>query len=288
MEFFDKLTNLYSNIQFPKQYEEITKIDKAISWYYADKSNQFISAKKTVNNYIIELDMKNAFTTICNCLFADTDHFVVEMNKITDKKTRNIYIAINLKDTEYLRLLNIICKICIMGTIFECGESDLLELKKDGAVFLCNEEVAQKVFNLVNNSTPNGELTNFLINKSFKFHADDHLKYIRSNRTSYFLTSNNIIVKGLYKHTPLEISKIQYLLYTDQNIDINKYLKIYSKLYFEILQQNGLFELIKLYYSCDGLNYLSFDGKYTKQLRDVDPKNYLRTFIYPIILASKM
>ena len=288
MKFFNDLISLYSVIQFPPRYEEITKVDKAISWYYADKTNQFISAKKSNNIFILELDMKNAFTTICNCLFQPNEIFVVEMNKIQDKKARNIFIAINLRDTEYLRLLNIICKTCIIGTIFECGDCELLELKKDGAIISCDEEFAQKIFNLANNSQANGKFSKYLLENSFKFHIDDHLKYIRSNRTSYFLTNTSVIIKGIYKHVPTEIRELQKLLLLDQDIDINKYIKIYSKSYFDILIENHLNELIKQYYLCEGQNYLSYDGKYVKKIDNIDPKNYLRTFIYPIILANKI
>jgi hypothetical protein len=87
---------------------EISKVDKAISWYYGDASNQYITLTKSENNNIIEIDIRQAFTTICRCLFEPDSDFIIEMNKIQDKKSRNIFIATNLVNSEYLRVLNII------------------------------------------------------------------------------------------------------------------------------------------------------------------------------------
>jgi len=116
-ELFQDLLKLYSKLSVPEQYLEISKVDKAISWYLGDSSNQYVTLSKSINNNIIELDIRQAFTTICKCLFEPESDFIVELNKIQDKKSRNIFIATSLVNSEYLRLLNIICKVIIMGIL---------------------------------------------------------------------------------------------------------------------------------------------------------------------------
>ncbi len=289
MSFFNNLVKLYSEIKFPKEYEEISKIDKAISWYFADSSKQFISCISDESNFIIEFDTRNAYATIINNMFDPNDKFVKEMNSIVEKKARNIFIAINLKNTEELRQINMICKIITMGLLFESGENLLLELKKDGAVVLCNTEIGQKLWNLTEtNQEPCGKFSEFILEKGFKFHLDYHERYIRSNRTSYFWKNKELIIKGTYKYLPKKLYDIIIDVLSGNPIDYKKIQKIYSENYFNIIILNNLREILKDYYSCENEKYLGTDGKYISDHKNIDPKNYLKTFLYPIILSTKI
>lgn len=290
--FFEDLLNKYSKISFPEQYREIAKADKAISWYLSDSSGQFITVSKQQNINIVEVDIRQAFTTICRCLFEPTNNFIIEMNKIEDKKSRNIFIATSLVNTEYLRLLNIISKVIVFGVLFEIGDITVLELKKDGATISCNDEKLSRLLN-VNDKTllsKNQEFLSYVLSNNFEFHINEHEKYVRSNRTSYFLTGNDITIKGIYKHSPSYIKHIQKDILQNSFENFDEILKIYSKQYFNILSINNLNELLNEYYICDNKRYLAEDGKYIIKEKDgnINPRNYIKTFIYPIILANRL
>jgi hypothetical protein len=289
MNFFQDLLKLYSSIKFPNQYLEISKVDKAISWYYGDTANQYITLTKTENNNIIEIDIRQAFTTICKCLFEPSSDFIIEMNKIQDKKARNIFIATSLVNSEHLRVLNIICKVIIMGILFETSNDIiLLELKKDGATISCDDETLTKLMNIHEHQF--GNFSKSIIDNNFKFHFTQYDKYIRSNRTSYFWDGNVLNIKGTYKHIPPKLNEIQKKILEDEFDDFQNILKIYSKLYFNILTTNNLMKLLKEYYLCDNERYLADDGKYVTKLNNsnINPRNYLKTFIYPIMLSTKI
>lgn len=290
MNFFEGLLERYSKIKFQDQYVEVVKADKAISWYLADSTDQFITVSKQQNINVVELDIRQAFTTICKCLFKPTDNFIIEMNKISDKKSRNIFIATTLVNTEYLRLLNIISKVITCGALFEIGNITLLELKKDGAIVSCDDDTLSKILNINNLSTSNYQFIEYILNNKFEFHMTEHEKYIRSNRTSYFLTNNELIVKGIYKHSPPYIKNLQKMIIQNNFEDFNDILQIYSRMYFDILSINNLYELLNEYYICDNKRYLAEDGKYIIKEKDknIDPRNYIKTFIYPIVLSTKL
>lgn len=287
MKFFEDLLEQYSKIVFPEQYIETVPTDKHISWYLADTSDQYVTVAKTVNINIVDIDIRQAFTSICRRLFNSTDDFIVQMNKIEDKKSRNIFIATSLVGTKYLHLLNIISKIIVCGVIFEIGDIVLLELKKDGVTVSCDDNTLNKFLNL-NDESSHGDFISFILANDFKFHITQHERYIRSNRTSYFFTDNNIVVKGIYKHTPKYIKNLQTDILQNKYIDFNEVLKIYSKQYFDILSINNLTELLNEYYICENKRYLTSDGKYTIKLSDINPRNYVKTFIYPIVLSMKL
>jgi hypothetical protein len=288
MNFFQELLKSYSTIKFPEQYLEISKVDKAISWYYGDASNQYITLTKSENNNIIEIDIRQAFTTICRCLFEPDSDFIIEMNKIQDKKSRNIFIATNLVNSEYLRVLNIICKVIIMGVLFETQDIILLELKKDGATISCDDETLSKLLSI--HEKPLGDFSKSIIDKSFQFHFTQYDKYIRSNKTSYFWDGNVLEIKGTYKHIPPKLNEIQTKILQEEYDDFQDLLKIYSKQYFNIASINNLTKILKEYYLCNNERYLADNGKYVTKLNNenIDPRNYLKTFIYPIILSTKI
>ncbi len=288
MDFFKNLLEKYSKIKFPEQYKEIAKADKSISWYLADSTDQFVTISKSTNNNILEIDIRQAFTTICRNLFEPTNDFIIKMNQIEDKKSRNIFIATSLVNTEYLRLLNIISKVIIFGILFEIGEILLLELKKDGALISCDDETLNKITNIADQ---NSEFIKYVIDHNFEFHVDQYAKYLRSNKTSYLLTTDNdVIVKGIYKHSPSYIKNVQREILLDAYDNFEDLLKIYSTKYYKILSSNNLSELLNGFYICDNKRYLAEDGKYIiKEINNnIDPKNYLKTFIYPLVLSNKL
>lgn len=289
MAFFEELLLKYSKINFPEQYVEVGKADKHVSWYLSDSTNQYITVSKNTNINILDIDIRQAFTSICKCLFEPTNNFIVQMNSIEDKKSRNIFIATSLVNTEYLHMLNVISKIIICGAIFEIGNITLIELKKDGATVSCDDDTLNKILN-INEKTSHDNFLNFVLSHNFEFHMTQHERYIRSNRTSYFLTNNDIIVKGIYKHSPGYIKQLQNDILQNNFENFQEVLKIYSKSYFDILSSNNLNELLNEYYICDNKRYLADDGKYIIRPKDgnVNPRNYIKTFIYPIVLSMKL
>lgn len=289
--FIDDLLNKYSKISFPEEYKEISKIDKSISWYFADSSQQFITLTDSSISKIIELDIKQAFTSICKCLFDGNTQFIKEMNAIEDKKSRNIYIATHL-NSDQLRWLNIISKIIIMGVTFEANKDNnilLLELKKDGVVISCDSEINNTI-NKLTNGEPIGEFTEYIFNNNFKISLDYHMKYIRCNRTSYFWSGQNLTIKGQYKYCPIKIYELQNKILKEEDVDFSNYEKIFSQNYFNILVTNNLNEVLKDYYLCNNNKYLSQEGKYIQILKEdnISSRNYLKTFIYPIMLSTKL
>jgi hypothetical protein len=290
MKFFEDLLKEYSKITFPEQYTELSKVDKHISWYLADNTDQYITVGKSQNINILEIDIKQAFTSICRCLFDPTNDFIIQMNKIKDKKSRNIFIATSLVNTEYLRLLNIISKTIIIGTIFDISNNiTLLELKKDGMLISCDDDIFNKLIN-INEKTSKNNFLNFVLDHNFEFHIEQQEKYIRANRTSYFFINNVLSVRGIYKYAPDYIKQLQKDILQNNFDNFQEVLKIYSKRYLNILLSNNLNELLNEYYICDNKRYLADDGKYIIRPKDgnVDARNYLKTFIYPIVLSMKL
>jgi len=287
MDFFEQLLDLYSSIEFPEDYKELAKVDKAISWYFADSFDQYVSVSQTKNTFIVELDIKNAFYTICNTWFNPENEFLIELNKLTDKKSRNIFIATQLKDTPYLKQLNIICKIIVMGILFEIGKIQLLELKKDGAIITCDKTEFDKLNNL--SELSNLKFINF-INSKFTIKVDTYLNYIRCFKTSYFWNGTELIAKGTYKYIPEKIKQIQKAILKDEIINLKALKKIYSKNYFNIIAHNNLDQIMRSYYLCDNNKYILMNGKYYPRLikHEIDPKLYLKLFVYPFILARRI
>jgi len=286
MIFFDTLLQLYSNINFPNQYTELSKIDRAISWYYGDSTEQYVTLSKTKNNNIIEIDISQAFPTICRCIFKPDDDFIINMNKIQDKKTRNIFISTSLVNTEYLRILNIICKMIIMGVLFEFEDVILMELKKDGAIISCNDETLVKLLNI--HKSQSNKFSKMLIENNFHFHFIEYDKYIRSNRTSYFWSDNELKIKGMFKHVPKKLMEIQKNILEEVSVDYQKLIHIYSERYFKIVTINNLTQILKDYYLCNNNRYLTDTNKYMVKTDMINPRNYIKTFLFPIILSTKI
>jgi hypothetical protein len=306
-EFYSLLLNIYTQIKTPPQYEEISMIDKHITYYLADDGDQFVSSRKTNNNLIVELDIKSAFPTICRNLFGLDSDFVKKMDSIHEKRGRLIYIATTLKEAgDYLAQLNIMCKAIVLGIVFElCHNAVILELKKDGLLFTCDLEDLERLknivpvfdstrmvnidYNILQNTAP---FTKFLIDKEFVFHLTEYESYYRTNKTSIFHKNNeeDIIVKGKYKYMPKQMNNIIKAILEHRLKDLNKLRTTYSSDYFKICQQNGLTELLDSYYICDNDCVLNRVGNYIKytHIVDIDPMVYLRTFIFPPLLSTKL
>ncbi|MDD4081744.1 MAG: hypothetical protein PHD05_00010 [Sphaerochaetaceae bacterium] len=285
--FYNEILNKYKTINFPLDYSEVIKIDKHISWYLADSTNQFITVSKNSNLNILEVDIRQAFTSICNCLFPPNSNFIQQMNKITDKKSRNIFIATQLVNTEYLKKLNIISKLIILGIIFEIDNTvTLLELKKDGVIICCSDETLFKLSNIDKNTI--GPFINFIVSNKFSIHITEFRKYIRNNRTSYLLGEELLLVKGIYKHSPQFLFQLQSKIMNNEVIDYDELLKIYSLNYYKIIINNHLNSLLNQYYLCDNQKVINSNSKYITSITEIDPEIYLKLFIYPLVLASKL
>ena len=78
--FYNDILTLYSSLNFPQRYEELSKIDKYIAYYLADQEDQYVCSRQTASNKIVELDIKSAFPTICRKLFGLESGFVKKMD----------------------------------------------------------------------------------------------------------------------------------------------------------------------------------------------------------------
>jgi hypothetical protein len=300
--FYSNLLNIYSQIKIPPQYLELSIVDKHITYYLADDGDQFVSARCDNNNVIAELDIKSAFPTICRNLFGLESEFVQKMDDIKEKRGRLIYIATTLKEAgDYLAQLNIMCKAIVLGVIFElCENVIILELKKDGILFTCNNEDLEQIKDflpIINSNRSINEnkklsFINFLIGSKFNFHLTEYNTYYRTNKTSIFHQSpdKDIDAKGKYKYMPKIMKQLIKKILQYEKIDLEEIREIYSTPYFKICQKNGLHELLDNYYICDNECVLDPIGNYIKYTfnLNLDPTIYLRTFIFPPLLSTKL
>lgn len=304
--FYSNLLGLYSRLNYPPQYQEIATIDKHITYYLADHGDQFISARQQGGNYVVELDIKSAFPTICRNFFGMNSEFVKKMDSIEEKRGRLIYIATTLKEAgDYLTQLNIMCKVIVLGIVFELCDHEILvlELKKDGLLFTCNKETLDKLQMLLpivgDNRLVNIDydkayqdypFTKYLIDSNFRFHVDLYHTYYRSQKTSAYFQVGELTIKGKYKYMPKKIESLITDILNLKSINTKLLKSIYSTKYFKICQMNGLIELLEDYYICDNDCILDRNGNYIKHtnLSETEPIIYLRTFLYPAILATKM
>jgi len=290
--FYTKLLELYMKIKMPHQYKKIFSINGSISFYQADVNNSFISGSHKHNtNYILEIDITSSFPTICNQLFKDTE-FIKRLNSINEKKSKNIYISTTLSHEE-LQKLNLISKLIICGIVFEFSSDIILfELKKDSLIFCCSYKSYVYFNNIINNNiNPNMEFITFVTNCNFKFHIYEYIHYIRSNKTSIVFTkSKELIVKGKYKLIPNKLKTIMKDIFENNKlstINEKQLILIYHPIYWKITKYNMLLEVLNQYYYCDTTEkiLINEEFKYTKLKNQtiVDPKNYLKLFIYPIL-----
>ena len=281
--FFQEVHDKYISINFPEKYRDILSLD-IIVWYLAESVNGMIDVDSSSGKRIIEMDITSAFPSICKCIFGEGSDFIKKLNTIEDKIKKNIFIATNLKNTDYLKQLNVISKMLIMGSVFTLDpNSELLELKKDGIVFITKK-------NDLTNNSPFGD---FVREHGFIIHYDEYKHYVRTNRTSTIIDNeNNLIRKGIYKYMPPYLFKVVKNILTSGFIDEEELLKIYSEKYWKIISYNNLDELIDEYYICNNGNILSRFGKYENlknTLKDnnlINPRTYLKFFVFPILMST--
>lgn len=301
--FYNNLLGLYSNLKFPPQYQELSTIDKYITYYLADDGDQYISARQHSGNYVVELDIKSAFPTICRNLFGLESKFVKKMDSIEEKKGKLIYIATTLKESgDYLIHINIMCKIIVLGVLFELCDQEILvlELKKDGLLFTCKKESLDKLKNLLpiyesgrfvslgDSAFANYPLTKYLIDCGFVFHLKEFQTYYRCQKTSVYYENDEVTFKGKYKYLPNKIRSTVLDVLRLKDLNINEILEKYSSKYFRICQLNGLLEILEEYYICENDCILDRNGNYVKytNLVETEPRIYLTTFIYPAKLST--
>lgn len=288
--FYYDLLDQYSKLNIPKEHEEISKINKYINYYLADKSNNYISSESVNNKYIISLDIKSAFPTICNALYKHDPEFVNKINSISEKRGKNIFIATSLKG-ERLRQLNYISKMIVLGTIFDnlCDFVTILEIKKDGVTIITDPDSYYKLTNI--NTINYNSFTEYVFDHGFKFHIDFYYKYIRSHKTTWILTEDQQLdIKGIFKHQPSEMINISHNFLKTETIDVKHVNNIYSDKMFKYFYTFSLSENLKKYYICDNNKFLLHNKTYgfpNKRIK-VNPFNYLQIFLYPVILSSKI
>jgi len=287
----NNIISIYSRIKrFPEKYKDILKIDKPMRWLLADDKEQYVSIyTKSKQDKIINIDISSCFPSICKYLFKkDKPEFIKKIYDLTDKKERNILISNTLKNTGYLRILNIISKMLIFGYTFDRRDSEeilLLEFEKDGNLVSANSDYVYQIKNVVDS-----DFLKFIDNNQFKFHTEEYEYYIRCNRTSFFWKDGKLRLKGMYKHIPKGLEDIINNIFSGSQVDLSHIKKIYSQQYLNIIQKNNLNEILQNYYFdsenrvLNGqINYEKYD--YYKTL--INPNAYLQTWIYPVLLFQK-
>ena len=270
--FFSEVFNLYSQIKVKKENRNFYNLN-TIVYYLADIQRSIISA-----NNVYEIDIRSAFPTICRIMFKEEKKFIDRLDELQeDKLARNIFISTTLKETEYLKQLNLIAKMIISSILMDADpEANPLELKKDGIVY-------------VGKRIDGGSLYRYFTDKGFTIRTTPYSKYIRYQRTSHYLSEEKTLtVKGVFKDRPQFLSDLSTKILNKEEVDFDPVVKIYSNLYFEIIQQNMLDEVFMKYYACDGRKYLNNQFRYDKlhtisQIKNLSPKSYLKLFIYPLL-----
>ena len=293
MAFYQELSNLYfSEINPPPAYSELCRIGSSINWYMADSQNNIVNAIGNNTNYIIDVDIKSAFPSLCQVLYPNTE-FINAVNNALNKKSKNIMISTTLKG-EALKQLNRMCKMIILGIIFdtdnelEKSQIDIFELKKDGCLISCSKQTVDRLNGL---SYSTNIFTQYIIKNNFSVHIDYYSKYIRCNRTSFLLGKqldiDSFITKGNYKHTPKKLKEIMYNIILKNEYDTTHINKIYSSTFFKILKHNNLQKYLTDYYMIDR-KIMNSEGKYVNfNLKTlVNPDLYKKIFIYPMILSN--
>jgi len=296
MGFYPGLLRKYSELIPPARYEELVKVDKHIMWYLADEEQNFVTVNKKEGRHIVEFDITSAFPTICRCLFAKDDPFIIEMNRIHEKKGKNIFIATTLKGKpgNPLKQLNIISKMVVCGIMFDTVDETekhnilLLEIKKDSCVVSCNSTTIERLSSL---NDLGGEYTRFLLGNNFAFHTKKYNKYVRSNKTSLFITDDGeYIRKGHYKYCPKKLNETIQRILMGEEYNKQDLLKIFSKPFWDVVRVNNLSDILEDYYICEPRKVLAYDGKYqTYNINvNVDPRLYLKLFVFPAILSNML
>lgn len=281
--FFNHIFNIYSKIKILKKNKNFFKLD-TIYYYLADEINSSVQASN-----LYEIDIKSAFPSICQYLFENEKDFLDKLNNLKDKKLeRNIFISTTLKNTEYLKQLNLISKMIISSILMDADlNANVFELKKDGILYS-------------GQNIENRPLYNYFVNElNFNIHIKKIDIYYRFQKTSHYYQKdeNQLVIKGVYKDRPdflIDILKqilSSSFMYNKNDEIFDTLLKIYSKKYFKIIQINNLDEVFRKYYVCTNNKYLNNDFKYERikmihTINNIQPQNYLKLFIYPFLINN--
>ena len=270
--FFSEVFDLYSQVKVKKENRDFYNLN-TIVYYLADIEKSIVSAKD-----VHEIDIRSAFPTICRIMFKEEKKFIERLDELQeDKLARNIFISTTLKETEYLKQLNLIAKMVISSILMDADpDAKIFELKKDGIVY-------------AGNSVNSGSLYKHFTDQGFTIRTAPYFRYIRYQRTSHYLSRDKkLTVKGIFKDRPPFLSKLAERVLNEEEIDWDFVDKIYSNKYFEIVRQNVLDEVFSKYYRCDGGKYLNNQFRYDKirtiaGIKNLSPKGYLKLFIYPLL-----
>ena len=289
MKFYQQLIKLYGQLSINKKYERIAPINKNINWYKADENKSLIGYRSNSDEQIIlEIDIREAYPTLCHCCFPEEKEFLKKIDNIDEKLKKNIFLTNILKQREdVLKSFARMCKIIIFGIIISeltnTDDFELLEIKKDSCLLICNSYQKEKLMNLENS---NDEFSKFIINNNFKFHITLYKFYMRHSKTSFFLTKDNLWkLKGNYKLIPEELQNIILRIVEGENVNLEDIKKIYTLTYFKIIKIFNLNKLLNKFYVCDQ-KILGITGKYEKVTYKVkvDPSLYLKLFITPVLI----
>jgi hypothetical protein len=291
----DKLNLLiqhYSRVsRFPKKekYKNIFTIGAPMRWILADIEEQYLSIyKRSIEDKILDIDISSCFPTICKFLFLEENpKFIEDIIKQPTKLEKNIFIANTLKETPYLKILNMISKMVITGFIFDRQDSEdvsLLEFEKDGCLIFCNNI---SYYKSIENNILDSPFLEFIELSEFKFRFTEFDYYLRCNNTSWFWSDNDKLrLKGMYKHVPPVVEKFYNDIFSGIDIDIDKFINTYKISTLKFIRDNNLQSILKDYYFCgDDNRVLNTNGRFEKyhfRTSQIDPELYLSTFIYPV------
>ena len=289
-EHLNELIRRYSNVKrLPPGYKDVFVIGTPIRWILADERDQYISAyKKNIGHKILDIDVSGCFPTICNFLFKESNpKFLEDLAAEPTKLAKNILISNTLKETPYLKILNIVSKMVIIGYIFDRQDSEevsLLEFEKDGCLIFSSNF---SYYKCIEENICDSPFLEFVVENNFKFKVTEYDYYIRCNHTSWFWSDETKLrMKGMYKHIPKVMHKFYEDIFTGKSVNIDQYTSIYNKLSLKFIQDNNLQTILDNYYFCGEDNrILNENGKYEKyswRSSHIDPMIYQRTFMFPV------
>lgn len=257
-EYYNDLTNELK--------DNIYNLDENIyNYYYSD----FINSKLIVNN-LIYIDIKAAFPTICNLIYDPNSEFIKKLNSIENKLEKNIFISTNLSHDELI-LLNKNCKIILFNYVLNNYENiTIFEYQKDGILFKGDKTIP--TFSKINNL-------------NIKFHIKPVDLYLRFQKTSIYITSSIITIKGYYKNPPKYIENIILpIIFKDEyDLKLKNLIKNYNEDYLNVCKKLYLYDEIKYYYCFNNKYYLDINGKRKTNIDLLNSYSILRFFLYPIL-----
>ena len=262
-------TILFSNIK--KYYEEITPKNIAIfdlnnNYFYVDKTNTEILVRDCW-----EVDIKSASLSIFPLIFPEDKDFIDSCKNITDKVERYSMMSSKYKndfvgELNKLQIQNQYFKMFLLSFIFtKWSNITILELKKDGCVFIGNEKDIDE-----------NQFIEYCTNNDVNFHIDEIKSYFHYNKISVFQYNDNIEIKGRYKNFPKYLEKLVYDILNDEfdiysRQEMEEVFEKYTQKYHTLLKLTHDNQQLKYYYS-----------EYFENIFD-----NLRILLYPMIYLLK-